>query len=128
MNLDLQVPSLSDAAAVVARFNQALNDRDVDAMMQLMAHNCIFENTYPPPDGTRYEGQVAIRSFWENFFQNASQARIDIEDILALGSHCVIRWRYHWVDGQGQAGHIRGVDLYRVEKGLITEKLSYVKG
>ena len=128
MSLEPQVRSSNNAAVVVTYFNQALNARDVDAMMQLTAHNCIFENTYPPPDGTRYEGQVAIRAFWDTFFQNAHQARIDIEDIFALGSHCVMRWRYQWVDGQGQAGHIRGIDVYRVEENLITEKLSYVKG
>ena len=37
-------------------------------------------------------------------------------------------WRYEWVDPQGQEGHIRGVDVYRLRDGLIAEKLSYVKG
>jgi hypothetical protein len=128
VNADAQDSSPSDIIAIVSRFNQALNARDVDAMMRLMTHNCIFENTHPPPDGTRYEGQGAVRAFWEEFFRNTSQPRIDVEDIFALGSRCVMKWQYHWVDPYGQVGHIRGIDVYTVEEGLITEKLSYVKG
>jgi len=128
MSLEAQPTSSSKVISVVTRFNQALNVRDVAAMMQLTAHNCIFENTYPPPDGTRYEGHATIRAFWQEFFRNARQAQIDIEDIFALGSRCVMRWRYQWVNGQGHAGHIRGIDVYTVKGNLITEKLSYVKG
>jgi hypothetical protein len=42
----------------------------------------------------------------------------------------VMRWTYRWIDTSGQSGHIRGVDVYRldVDQGLIAEKLSYVKG
>jgi hypothetical protein len=39
-----------------------------------------------------------------------------------------MRWRYDWVDERGVSGHVRGVDLYQVKNGLISEKLSYVKG
>ncbi|CAG1772762.1 partial limonene-1,2-epoxide hydrolase, partial [uncultured bacterium] len=36
---------------LVTRFNDALNARDVDAMMRLMTDDCVFENTFPAPDG-----------------------------------------------------------------------------
>jgi steroid delta-isomerase-like uncharacterized protein len=114
--------------ALVTRFNDALNAHDVDAMTALMSSDCVFDNTTPPPDGTRYEGQAAVRAFWQDFFRASPAARIEIEEIMALGSRCVMRWTYHWVEPSGTAGHVRGVDLYRVEDGLIAEKLSYVKG
>jgi hypothetical protein len=38
-----------------------------------------------------------------------------------------MRWIYHWTGLDGKRGHIRGVDLYTVRGGLITEKLSYLK-
>jgi ketosteroid isomerase-like protein len=50
---------------VVHRFNEAFNRHDVDAIMELMTEDCVFENTNPTPDGTRYEGQAAVRAFWE---------------------------------------------------------------
>jgi uncharacterized protein (TIGR02246 family) len=113
---------------IVRRFNDALNARDVDGMMRLMTPDCIFENTDPPPDGARYQGQAQVRAFWESFFQGAAQAAIEIEEIFASGERCVMRWTYRWVDLNGQPGHIRGVDVYRLDHDLIAEKLSYVKG
>ena len=46
----------------------------------------------------------------------------------ADGERGVVRWRYQWVDADGAAGHVRGVDIFRFRDGKITEKLSYVKG
>jgi lactoylglutathione lyase len=117
-----------DPIAVVTYFNDALNAHDADAMMRLMTADCVFENTFPPPDGARYEGQAAVRGFWESFFAGSGGARIEIEELHVMGERCVMRWRYSWVDSDGQPGHIRGVDIYTLRDGLIAEKLSYVKG
>lgn len=116
------------AVRTVLAFNEALNQRDVPAMMALMTDDCVFENTAPAPDGTRYEGKAAVTQFWETFFQESREAHIDVEDIFGLGFRCVMRWKYSWVDAAGQPGHVRGVDIYLLKSGLIAEKLSYVKG
>jgi len=121
-------PASLTAVEIVQRFNDALNARDLIGMMQWLTPDTVFENTYPPPDGARYAGQAAVRAFWEDFFRGSAQARFDIEEIVALGERCVMRWTYSWTDPGGQAGHIRGVDVYRIRDGLIAEKLSYVKG
>ncbi len=125
---------------MVNDFNDALNAADVDSMMACMTEDCVFENTYPAPDGERFEGQAAVRAFWESFFRGASHPHIQIEEIFAVegsssgggspdgGGRVVMRWRYSWEDEHGQLGHIRGVAVYRMEDGLIAEKLSYVKG
>lgn len=113
---------------VVLAFNDALNARDIEGMMALLTPSSVFENTHPPPDGTRFEGLNAVRAFWEDFFQSSSTARIEPEEIFALGQRCVMRWTYHWIDQEGKQGHIRGVDIYTIQEGLIAEKLSYVKG
>lgn len=113
---------------IVIQFNEALNAQDVEGMMDLMTKDCVFENTYPPPDGERFEGQAALRSFWEDFFLSSSIPHFEIEEIFAAGERVVMRWVYRWQVGEGRPGYIRGVDLYRVQDGLISEKLSYVKG
>lgn len=113
---------------LVRSFNDALNERNVDGMMALMHPECIFDNTSPPPDGTRYVGQVQVRGFWLDFFASSSQASIEIEEIDVWADRCVMRWVYRWQNQAGESGHIRGIDLYRVRDELISEKLSYVKG
>jgi len=118
----------NDPLSVVVHFNDALNARDVDALLRLMTEDCVFENTYPTPDGTRYSGQAAVRGFWEDFVRGSAEARFEIEEIFGANDRVVMRWTYHWMDPQIKAGYIRGVDVYTVKDGLIAEKLSYVKG
>ena len=113
---------------IVLDFNKAFNRHDVAGMMQLMSEDCIFENTYPAPDGTVYSGKENVTRFWQDFFQASPHAQIEIEDIFGLGERCVMRWIYSWVNAEGEKGHIRGVDIFRVTNGFIREKLSYVKG
>ena len=110
------------------QFNEAFNRHDPDGMMALMTGDCVFENTFPPPDGARYEGRLAVQQFWESFFHMSPRAHIEVEETFISGDRGVQRWTYRWVDDEGVAGHVRGVDLFRFRDGKISEKLSYVKG
>jgi ketosteroid isomerase-like protein len=114
--------------AAIERFNAAFNRHDVDAVMALMTDDCVFENTFPPPDGERFVGQAAVRGFWERFFASSPTAHFTTEDAFAAGDRCLVRWVYRW-GGPGEGGgHVRGVDVFRVRDGKVAEKLSYVKG
>jgi steroid delta-isomerase-like uncharacterized protein len=124
----MKMARIEVALRIVIEFNEAFNRHDVAAMMQLMSDDCIFDNTAPAPDGAVYKGKAAITQFWQEFFRESPQAHIEIEDIFGLGMRCIMRWRYDWVDGAGQKGHVRGVDIFQVKNGFISEKLSYVKG
>jgi predicted SnoaL-like aldol condensation-catalyzing enzyme len=108
---------------LVLEFNEAFNRHDVPGMMKLTTEDTVFENTAPAPDGTVYSGKEAVTQFWVDFFRESPKAHIEIEDIFGLGQHCVMRWKYSWGDG-----HVRGVDIFTVREGLISQKLSYVKG
>jgi predicted SnoaL-like aldol condensation-catalyzing enzyme len=112
----------------VIAFNEAFNSHDVAGMMQLMSDDPVFENTDPAPDGAVYTGKEAVTQFWQDFFAHSPQAHIIIEEIFGFGIRCIMRWRYDWVDAAGNKGHVRGVDIFRVQNGFICEKLSYVKG
>lgn len=107
----------------VMEFNDAFNRHDVAGMMQFTSDDTVFENTHPSPDGTRYSGKQAVAKFWEDFFRESPNAHIDIEEIFGFGNRCVMLWKYTWGDG-----HVRGVDVFKLKDGLISEKLSYVKG
>jgi ketosteroid isomerase-like protein len=113
---------------VVIAFNEAFNRHDVAGMMQLMTDDCVFEDTNPAPDGTVYTGKSAITQYWQHFFVQSTHAHFKIEETFGYGLRCVVLWRYDWVDAAGNPGHVRGVDLFQVKNGLISEKLSYVKG
>lgn len=120
-------PISASTIEAINRFNEAFNRRDVAAIMYAMTDDCVFENTRPAPDGERIVGQRAVRAFWEKFFERSPEAVFTTEDIFAAGDRGVVRWRYDWVR-EGNAGHVRGVDVFRVREGKVAEKLSYVKG
>jgi steroid delta-isomerase-like uncharacterized protein len=113
--------------AVVEKFNEAFNRHDVNAVMNLMTDDCIFENTNPPPDGERLVGAAAVRGYWQKFFASNPDARFEVEDFIVAGDRCVVRWIYRKTK-EGKPWHLRGVDVFRVRDGKVAEKLSYVKG
>jgi ketosteroid isomerase-like protein len=114
--------------AAIDRFNAAFDRHDVDGVMAAMTEDCLFENTWPPPDGERHEGQAAVRAFWARFFADSPDARFEEEARFAAGDACAVRWVYRWTGDDGASGHVRGVDLFRVRDGRVCEKRSYVKG
>ena len=124
----MRMARFESAIRVVLEFNAACNRHDVAGMMRLVSDDCIFENTGPAPDGAVHSGKDAVTQFWQDFFRQSPQAHIEIEQIFGLGLRCVMRWRYDWVDGVGEKGHARGVDIFQVRNGAICEQLSYVKG
>lgn len=123
-----RMAKIESAMRIVLRFNDAFNRHDVAGMMKLMTDDCVFENTTPAPDGTKYSGKESVTQFWQNFFRESPSARIEIEDIFGMGERCIMHWKYTWTDANGDRGHVRGVDIFRIKKNLLCEKLSYVKG
>ena len=124
----IRMQRIESALRIVIAFNEAFNRHDIAAMVQLMSDDCVFENTSPAPDGAVSTGKEAITQFWQDFFAQSPHAHIKLEEIFGMGFRCIVRWRYEWVDQVGNMGHVRGVDIFRVQDGLIREKLSYVKG
>jgi ketosteroid isomerase-like protein len=111
-----------EALDVITTFGAAWTAHDLDAAIDLITEDCVFESTDPAPDGARYIGRDAIRQAWQPIFDEPD-ARFDTEETFVAGDRVVQRWRYSW-----NGGHVRGVDLFRVRDGKVAEKFSYVKG
>ena len=109
-------------AAVVDRFNAAWNAHDLAAAIALTSEDCVFEATFPGPDGERSTGHAAVRAAWKPIFDD-ERSHFTVEESFVAGDRLVQRWRFDWGDG-----HVRGIDLITVRNGLVTEKLAYVKG
>ena len=109
------------AEEVVRRFNVAWGAHDLPAALALISEDCVFEST-SPPDGQRYTGREAISAAWRPIFADRA-SQFTVEDSVSAGGHVIQRWRYDW-DG----GHVRGIDVFTVQNGLVTGKAAYVKG
>jgi uncharacterized protein (TIGR02246 family) len=108
---------------VVARFNEAFNRHDIEAVMGLMTDDVAFENT----SGGRFEGQESVRAVLTRAFELMLTGWFETEKTIALGDHVVVLWSYAFDKQDPERGHIRGADIFRVRDGRVAEKLSYVK-
>ena len=124
----MKLSRLEAGIRIVLAFNEAFNRHDVAGMMQLMSDECLLEHSTPAPDGTVCQGKDAITQFWQTFFHESPHAHMEVEEIFGLGMRCVMRWRCEWVDAAGEKQHVRGVDIFQVKNGFISEKLTYSKG
>ena len=118
----------SEAHAAFSDFIAAFGRGDVDAIMALMTDDCVFEATGPAPDGVRHVGASDVRGVWESLFTETGSPAFSEEESFVAGDRGVLRWRFDWVAPDGSPGHVRGVDVVRLQGGKVSEKLSYVKG
>jgi ketosteroid isomerase-like protein len=112
-------------AAVMRRFNDAFQLHDPSLLDDLIAPDCVLENSTPAPDGSRHVGRAACLALWKGIIATPG-TRFDLEDVDVAGTRAVIRWRFRW--GDDNASSVRGVNLMRVRDGLIVEGRGYVKG
>lgn len=107
----------------IQRFHDALNNRDLDALSDMITDDCVFDTTSPAPDGTRHVGRQAVLDAFQGFFAGSPSTHFEVEEMFGAGDRVIVRWLYTWVDG-----HVRGVDVLRVRGGRVAETLAYVKG
>lgn len=111
--------------AVIQRFNEAFQQHDPGALAELIAEDCVIENSNPAPDGSRHVGREACLQLWSRI-ATAPGTRFDLEEVAIAGDRATIRWRLRW--GEDDTRSVRGVNLMRVRNGQIVEALGYVKG
>jgi hypothetical protein len=118
-------PQSVQTAEILTRFNQLFISHDPTALRDLVADDCVIENTQPAPDGSRHEGKAACVQLWTGIATN-SGISFETECIIARGDRGEIPWRLRWGSEHGDS--VRGVNLMRVRDRHIVEALSYLKG
>ena len=110
---------------MIERFNAAFLRHEPALLEDLVADDCVLENTTPAPLGARVEGRAACLGLWQGIAANRD-AHFELEDVEVSGERAQIRWRYVW--GSAETDSVRGVNLMRVRDGRIVEGRGYVKG
>ncbi|RUT98326.1 nuclear transport factor 2 family protein [Mesorhizobium sp. USDA-HM6] len=113
----------TETAAIMRRYNDVFQRHDPSALDELVADDCVIENTTPAPDGARRAGKAACVELW-SAIATAPGTRFDLEETFVAGDRATIRWRFWMSDGSS----LRGVNLMRVADGQIVEAMGYVKG
>jgi ketosteroid isomerase-like protein len=101
-------------AEIMRRFNDVFHNHDPSALAELVAEDCVIENTVPAPDGAHHAGRDECVGLWSTIASDPG-TRFDLEETFVAGERATIRWRYWMADGNS----IRGVHLMRVRSGLL---------
>ena len=123
--MDTNLAEMNKATeALMHRFNDAFMRHDPRLLDDIIAEDCILENTTPAPNGSRHVGRAACIELWTGIASNL-EGNFECEKIIPLGERAIILWRYRW--GPSEADSVRGVELVLVRDGKIVEALGYVK-
>ncbi|HKS57740.1 MAG TPA: nuclear transport factor 2 family protein [Steroidobacteraceae bacterium] len=117
--------SSTATSEVIRRYNEVFQQHDPAALRQLIAADCIIENSNPAPNGSRHVGYEACFALWQRIATTPG-LEFDIEEVVVTGERATIRWRLRW--GEDESKSVRGVSLMRVLNGQIVEAFGYVKG
>lgn len=110
--------------AILQRFNNVFMEHNPAALHDLVADDCVIENTQPAPDGSRHEGKEACIDLWSRI-ATMPDAHFELESVIARGNRGEIRWRLVW--GPDDSFSVRGVNLMHIRDGRIVEAHGYVK-
>jgi hypothetical protein len=124
----VRMDRIESASRIAIGLTEAINSRNIITLGSLLTDDCIYESSKPTPDGVKYIGKEKITQYWEEIFQTTPNVKIEVEEIIGFGIRCVMRWNLINNDAIGKERNIRGVDIYKLKNGLITEIYSYEKG
>ena len=113
-----------ETEAVMRQFHDAFDRHDPAAFVELIADDCVIENTTPAPNGSLHVGKQACLAVWQGL-ATAAHTGFSREEVWAVGERVIVRWRYRWGDEETQS--VRGVNLVRVRDGRVVEAMGYVK-
>jgi len=99
-------------ATVVALYNKALNEKDVEGAIALMGP------TYTQHNAKMADGKEGFRQFFEGFKKRYPDSRSEILRVFAEGDYVVLH--VHMVNEPGQRG-VAVFDLFRLEDGKPVE-------
>ena len=108
---------------VLDRYNEAFRLHDPTLLDDLIADDCVIEDTSPAPDGMRRVGGQACLTRWSELADRSLEFTPDAAEIS--GDLAVQPWLLRW--GTGENDRVRGVNLIRISDGRIVEARGYVK-
>lgn len=109
-------------------FLDAFNRHDIDAIMEYMGEDCVFETPRgPDPWGTRLVGRAEVRKGFEARLAGIPDIHYGKETHLVSGDRGVSEWTITGTDTAGNQVEVRGCDLIEFRDGKIARKDAYWK-
>ena len=118
----------ADLLLLLHEFADAWNRHDLDALMSMMADDCVFEaSAGPEVRGQRCEGRTAVRAAYAAVFEAFHDAHWANPRHFIDGDRGVSEWTFTGTNKEGKRVEVNGCDLFTFRDGRIAVKNSYRK-
>ena len=126
--IDGRARSEAERLELLDRFADAWNRHDLDALMSMMTHDCVFEaSAGPDVNGQRSEGTQAVRAAFVAVFETFPDAHWARPRHFIAGDRGVSEWTFSGTHLDGRRVEVAGCDLFAFRDGRIAVKNSYRK-
>ena len=114
--------------ALLDRFAAAWNRPDIDALMEMMTDDCVFEASAGSQiAGQRSQGKAAVRASFAAVFDAFPDAHWADARHFVTGSRGVSEWTFTGTQKDGRRVEVNGCDLFTFSDGKIAVKNSFRK-
>jgi ketosteroid isomerase-like protein len=104
-------------------FADAWNRHDIDALMDFMTDDCVFETAGGPQAcGSRHVGHAAVRAAFESAWKNFPDAQWRNGTHFVAGDRGVSEWLFTGTAADGSRVEANGVDIFTFRDGRIAVK------
>jgi ketosteroid isomerase-like protein len=121
------------AQRAAARGFEAINRRDVEAVMRSMADDAVLIVPSRTVMGGRFEGKAAIAAWYDRWMHRMSRIRFTVLDVgvcnlRALGptNTVMVEWELDEADTSGHAYRFTGVTVLDVVEGKVVRQQEYI--
>jgi len=116
------------AVRAALAFHEAWNRGDAGVLEELLHPECVLETAFPAPAGERFDGKAAVLEYWRRQLLGEGRPLRTVKEIYGMGNRAVLHWQLKPSSPDFTPSPLRGVDLIKVQMGLIIEIISYCKG
>lgn len=112
---------------------EALNRKDLAAVIAAFAEDAVFEMSGRARMSGRFEGRSAIEAYFRTWFSERTLIRfrprhVCVERVLALGgtNTVEVEWALEEADRHGVTYHLSGVTVFDLRRGKVVRARDYV--
>jgi ketosteroid isomerase-like protein len=109
-------------------FCDAFNRHDLDALMDHMTEDCVFDaSAGPEAHGRRYVGREDVRRGFADVFATFPDGQWDEGRHLVAGDRGLSEWVFRGSKTDGTRVEVNGIDVFTFRHGKIAVKDSFRK-
>jgi ketosteroid isomerase-like protein len=123
------IAGASDSGPLLARYQQAWADGDIEAILSMTAPDGVYEASFgPEPWGQRFTGHHEIRAALVRMrLDQPDRPRHQYGETHIVGDCAFALWTNVQDGPSGPETTMHGADFYRFRDGKVTAKIAYRK-